>query len=189
MKRASPASPPPPSRRLRFSAAGRCLTVILALSACGEGEPARPGASAGADLGSVFEGVQMVRQEPDGTSWRLDAREGRAWEGEGSGWLRGVKAVMEREGRSVHLEAGVAAMERRDVLSFSEGVTLSWEGYRAEAERATYQRSRGWIVSSDPVRLHGPGVEVTGRGLEVDVEGRRLRVLSEAHTVFREAGR
>ncbi len=168
---------------------GRHLLVILALSACGEGKPARPEAPPGADLGSVFEGVQMVRQEPDGTEWRLDAREGRAWEGEGSGWLRGVQAVMEREGRSVHLEAGVAAVERRDLLSFSEGVTLSWDGYRAESERATYQRSLGRIVSSDPVRLRGPGVEVTGRGLEVDVDGRRLRVLSEAHTVFREAGR
>lgn len=131
----------------------------------------------------------MVRHESDGTAWRFRAREGRAWEREGTGWLRGVEAVMERRGDSVRLDAGSAGMERRDVLTFSGGVAISWAGYRAEAERATYEGARGRILSDAPVRLEGPGLEVTGRGLEVDVDGRRLRVLEGVHTVFREGGR
>jgi LPS export ABC transporter protein LptC len=148
-------------------------------------EPVSGGSSprAGAPT-SVFRGVELVDQDADGTTWRLSADEGVAREAEITGRLRGVNGRFERRGRRLELKAGEAEVEQGEEVRLSGGVEMSWQGYGARLERATYHRGQGLITSSDPVEITGPGLVVTGTGVELDVEGRVAKVLTDVHAVF-----
>jgi LPS export ABC transporter protein LptC len=139
--------------------------------------------SADSEPGSEFRGVELVDTDPDGTRWRLRAEEGVAWETEGRGELKGVKADFQRAGRALSAEAGRGEMQTRDVVRFLDGVTVRWQGYQVRLDDASYRRGDGKIVSDGPVTLTGPGLSVKGKGLEVDVEGKRAKILSGVSAV------
>lgn len=166
----------------------RAATVILLAGlglGCQGGEEApRDPMAAGAPT-SEFRGVELVQQEADGAAWRLTAAEGEGWEAGGTGELRGVTGEIRRAGRTLRLEAGRARVEERDVIRLSGGVEVAWGEYRAQVERAEYQRREGRVVSDAPVVLEGPTLEVRGRGLEVDVEGRSARVREDVRAWVR----
>lgn len=125
-----------------------------------------------------FRGVELVDVDPDGTHWRVDAQEGSMWGGNNKGELEGVKVTLKKKGREVRAEAARSRFDTRDEVRFLGGVTVSWEGYRARAEEASYRRGEGRVVSKGPVVLTGPGIVVKGTGLEVDIDASRARILS-----------
>lgn len=125
---------------------------------------------------SQFQGVELSEEDVDGTRWRITAREGSAWEARSTGELRGVRAVFERRGRSLQMTAGRGNVSGGEVVILSEGVRVQWDRYEATLDRVTYERGKGVVRSTDPVAFRGPGIEVTGRGLDIDVEGRRVRI-------------
>ncbi len=162
------------------------LAVALMLAGCrGGGEPA-PAQAPGPT--SVFEGVEVVGEDPDGTRWRLQAARGVGREAEATGSLEGVAGTLTRGGRTLTLAAGAADAATSGEIRLWGGVEVHSGGYRARAARATYRRGEGRVVSEDPVEVEGPGLTVHGRGLEVDVEGRSVRVLDGVRAVLRRGG-
>lgn len=137
---------------------------------------------------SVFEGVELADWDPDGTRWRITADEGFGREGEATGQLRGVRAEFVRRGKTTRLTAARADVERGEALTLGGGVEITWDGYEAAVDEATYRRGSGTIRAPGPVSVHGPGVRVEGRGLEVDVEGKVARVLEKVHAVVGRGG-
>ena len=140
-------------------------------------------------LSAVFKGVELVDQDPDGTSWRLAAREGAVREGDLSGWLRDVKVELESSGKTVRLGAAEAQIEEGKEIRLSGGVEISWGEYKAQVERATYYRGDGRIFSPGVVTLTGPGLSVRGRGVEVDVHARAAKINQDVSAVVGGANR
>ena len=138
------------------------------------------------ETASEFQGVVLVDVDSDGTRWRVSADEGTVWEADGRGELKSVRAEFEKGEGVIRAAAGRGRIESKEEVRLVEGVTLAWQGYRAEAEEATYRRGVGMVVVAGPVVLTGPGIRVRGRGLEVDVDGRRARVRSEVAAVVGE---
>lgn len=160
----------------------RGLACVILLGGCrGSTEPAPPSQEGPT---SVFEQVEVVGEDPDGTRWRLTAERGAGREADVTGTLEGVVAVLERRGRTLSLTAGAADAAGEGALRLWGGVEVRSGGYRARVERATYRRGEGRVVSEDPVEVDGPGLSVRGRGLEVDVEGRSVRVLDGVRAVL-----
>lgn len=152
--------------------------------------PEKPTAPAPADAPtSVFEGVELADWDPDGTRWRITAEEGFGREGEATGELRGVRAEFTRGGRAIRLTAGRADVERGETVTLAGGVEITWDGYTAVVDDATYRRGSGTVRSPGPVAVRGPAVTVDGQGLEVDVEGKVAHVLSRVHAVIGERQR
>lgn len=170
--------------------AAACLGPALVLGALGapgcrdSGDPPAPPGGVEAPT-SVFRGVELVHQEADGDWWRLSAAEGEGWEGVGTGQLRDVRGEIRRGGQAVTLDAGRGEVGEFDVIRLSDGVEVRWDGYRAEVERADYGRGQGLVTSDAPVLLEGPGLQVRGRGMEVDVEKQRARVKEDVRAWIR----
>lgn len=149
------------------------------------GAPAPAPPSTAQEAPSRFRGVELTEVDADGTRWRLTAKEGAGWESKGTGGLRGVTAVFERRGRSVQVKSGRGDVKGGEVVTLSEGVTIQWDRYEARLDHATYERGKGMVRSADPLVLRGPGMDLTGKGLEIDVEGRRVHVASRVHATLR----
>lgn len=146
-----------------------------------------PGSTVKADTTaptSAFEDVRITGEDPDGTSWRLFAKEGVAWETESSGKLIDVVAELEREGKLLSLKSGAAEADQGSVLRFFDSVEFTWGEYRGKVSEAVYHRGTGFISSEYRIALNGPGLELSGEEGQVDVEGKIARLHGNVDAVF-----
>jgi len=81
------------------------------------------------------------------------------------------------------MDAAEAFIQEASEIRLFGGVEIVWGEYEARVDRAVYRRSEGSITSDAPVDLVGPGLSVQGRGVEVDVEGRVAKIMSEVRAV------
>lgn len=164
------------------------LALALALGACRGDDPPPAPRPAEAPT-SVFERVELVDQDPDGTRWRLEADRGHGREIDATGVLEGVRAELIKDGRTVGLIAGAAELGGGVELRLSRGVEIAWDGYRVRVDTATYHRGAARVSSPDAVELTGPGLWAQGRGVEVDVERRNVRVAGGVKAVLQRGDR
>ncbi len=169
---------------MRPAAAAAAVLVLLAAAGC---TPDAPEPAPAGKPESRFSGVEVVEQDPDGTLWRLTAREGRGRELERTGALRGVRVSLERGDGRIDLEADEASVEGGERVVLGGGVVVSWDGRTARTDTAVYERGSGRVRSYGPVLLEGRGLTVRGTGLEVDVDGRTAWVGGRVRAVLRGA--
>jgi LPS export ABC transporter protein LptC len=90
-------------------------------------------------------------------------------------------------------EAHVTGSEGRITLDGRELRSLTLRGTVAvrlddlelETAEATYDRERDMITSPTLVTIRGKEIELTGRGMEVDVGPQHVRLLDDVHTTIR----
>ena len=70
-------------------------------------------------------------------------------------------------------------------LTLRGGVTVRLDDLELETGEATYDRARDLITSPGPVRMHGRTLDVSGRGMEIDVAPQHVRLLEDVHTTVR----
>ncbi|TMA37238.1 MAG: LPS export ABC transporter periplasmic protein LptC [Deltaproteobacteria bacterium] len=83
------------------------------------------------------------------------------------------------EGRLV-----LAGRELR-TLTLRGGVTVRLDDLQLETGEATYDRARDLITSPGPVTMRGRTLDVSGRGMEVQVAPQHVRLLEDVHTTLR----
>src|SRR5512145_1055922 len=84
-----------------------------------------------------------------------------------------------REGR-IHLEG-----RELDAITLRGNVKVMLDDLELETEEATYDRTRDVITSPALVTVRGRTVELSGRGMEVDVGPQLVRLLDDVHTTLR----
>ena len=168
-----------------------CLVLSTPAGALSRRPPEPPAEPGGAEVAtSRFEGVELVGEDADGTVWKLRAEEGWGREGERTGTLRGVRATLRKGDQNFVLESERAAVEEEGrVFHFSEGVRITWGEYEVRVERASYLQTLGVVTSDSPVEFTGPGLRVSGAGVEVEVARRVVRIPAAARAVLGEEER
>lgn len=58
----------------------------------------------------------------------------------------------------------------------------SENGYSLVTDHLLFNEKEGWLSTEKSVRIQGPNLTVDGRGLWVDLEGRRFRIASDVTT-------
>lgn len=114
--------------------------------------------------------------------WEVAAQDGQYFENEKVVVVRG--AVMEwylEDGRTVGLrgDEGRIVLDDRDVVrvELSGDIQVSLADYVVHATSATYDHERQMIMAPGAIKVSGQALELTGDGLEVDVETQRLSLL------------
>lgn len=87
----------------------------------------------------------------------------------------------------VHGAEGRLRLDGRELASVTlrGGVTVKVDDLELQTSEATYDRDRDRITSPGEVTVHGRSVDLRGRGMEIDVGPRHVRLLGEVHTVLR----
>jgi LPS export ABC transporter protein LptC len=138
-----------------------------------------------------IQNFRRVKVEKGRTVWEITATDAR--------YFDDTHEVVVREPRmTFYLDEGkrtarVEGAEGRLVVDGQEVESLTLQGNVAvmlddlqlETEEATYVRARDLITSPAPVKLHGPTLEVHGRGMEVEVGPQLVRLLEDVHTTLR----
>jgi lipopolysaccharide assembly outer membrane protein LptD (OstA) len=75
--------------------------------------------------------------------------------------------------------------DAKETIALSGDVEVRWDQYAVRTERATYHRGEGLVKSDAAVALEGPGLRVSGKGFEVDVDAQRARVLDRVTATVR----
>ncbi len=73
-------------------------------------------------------------------------------------------------------------------LTLRGGVRVDFDDLRVDTDEATYVRTRDVITSPSPVTVRGPTLEVTGRGMEIDVGPQQVRLFGDVRTTLRHEG-
>lgn len=138
---------------------------------------------------SHFEGVELVGEDADGTLWKLHAEEGWGREGERTGTLRGVRATLHQGEQDLLLEAAQATVDEGRAFHLSQGVELRWGEFLVQVEQASYLLTRGVVVSDQPTQFTGPGLRLSGVGIEVEVATRVVRIAAQVRARLGEEAR
>src|SRR5262249_20565610 len=70
-------------------------------------------------------------------------------------------------------------------LTLKGNVVVTLDDLRLDTDEATYVKARDLITSPAEVVMHGPTLDVQGRGMEVEVGPQHVRLLDDVHTVIR----
>lgn len=184
------------------------LTFILALLMVGllfyllnrpvenEAPIALPKAT-GADV--VIEKFHLSQTEKDKVKWELIAESAEIYREEKKAILRNIELTFrELEGNiagniiTLKGEEGILNTETRDVLL--KGKTKDIEvttnkGYTFTVNSLTWDEAKRQILSNDDVTLTGPNLQVSGKGILVNVDLQQIKVLNNVKTVYqRKAG-
>jgi LPS export ABC transporter protein LptC len=152
-----------------------------------------------ADLGKDFlpqvaqriQNFRRVKMENGRTVWEVTAKDAQYFEQDSQ--IVVVEPRMTFFLEDGRREAHVTGSEGRITLDGRELRSLTLRGTVAvrlddlelQTAEATYDRERDMITSPTLVTIRGKQIELTGRGMEVDVGPQHVRLLDDVHTTIR----
>jgi LPS export ABC transporter protein LptC len=152
-----------------------------------------------ADLGKDFlpqvaqriQNFRRVKMENGRTVWEVTAKDAQYFEQDNQ--IVVIEPRMTFFLEDGRREAHVTGSEGRITLDGRELRSLTLRGTVAvrlddlelQTAEATYDRERDMITSPTLVTIRGKELELTGRGMEVDVGPQHVRLLDDVHTTIR----
>jgi len=188
-------------RRTRLRA-GLLVVVAAALGGIGYEVSRTVGAHRArtlADLGSDFlptvaqhiRSFRRIKVEKGRTLWEITARDAQYFDKQDEIVVREpqITFYLADGVRRAHVSGaeGRLVLAGRELKTFTlrGGVTVRLDDLEVETGEATYDRARDLITSPGPVRMRGRTLDVSGRGMEVQVTPQHVRLLEDVHTTVR----
>jgi LPS export ABC transporter protein LptC len=188
-------------RRTRLRA-GLLVVVAAALGGIGYEVSRTVGAHRArtlADLGSDFlptvaqhiRSFRRIKVEKGRTLWEITARDAQYFDKQDEIIVREpqITFYLADGVRRAHVSGaeGRLVLAGRELKTFTlrGGVTVRLDDLEVETGEATYDRARDLITSPGPVRMRGRTLDVSGRGMEVQVTPQHVRLLEDVHTTVR----
>lgn len=138
--------------------------------------------------GLKLRNIHYIQHNPDeGLKWMLDAREVTFSKDQNHIFFKEFHLRLEPENRSPVDLLGQEGdyIKSLDEIQLRGKIRGVWEdGYRIDTEQLRYQQRMGTLESDDYVLISGPFFSVRGKGLHLDLEERKLKILSEVNTLI-----
>ncbi len=119
--------------------------------------------------------------------WELEAASVRYFQDENMVFLEKVKATFfgkNQESYTLVGERGRFNTQTKAIEVF-DGVRIeSSDGYRMQTQTLEYRAEKRELRTSDPVEMSGPQLDVRGRGLVVELDHQRLKILKQVTTTI-----
>jgi len=127
-----------------------------------------------------LEQLHYTQNEDGQRSWTLDADKAEYQRDESQALLDRVRLQFYHAGEAgdIQLEAehGVLQQEARQVEVWGRVVVKTARGEQLFTERLQYNDQQRQLTTDEPVRIITPQMELTGTGLQVDLDSGRLEV-------------
>jgi LPS export ABC transporter protein LptC len=152
-----------------------------------------------ADLGKDFlpqvaqriQNFRRVKMENGRTVWEVTAKDAQYFEQDSQIVVVEPRMTFFLEGgrREAHVTGseGRIMLDGRELrsLTLRGSVAVRLDDLELQTAEATYDRERDMITSPTLVTIRGKEIELTGRGMEVDVGPQHVRLLDDVHTTIR----
>ncbi len=126
--------------------------------------------------------IQYTETRDGRRSWSLVADSAAHNLGEGSARIDNIRMTFfDDKLGDLRLQAdhGTLATEAREVSAFGQVKVSNPRGYAFFTDKLTYRETDRMIRSDDVVRIESPAIQISGRGLRLNVDKRSLVVLSD----------
>ena len=140
----------------------------------------------GADM--QLKKIRFVEDKQGQKTWELEAESVNQYQEQNMLVLEDVKLTFyTKEGRVIYLtgKQGKVYQDSKDVDLTGDVVLTSSDGYQLKTHSASYRHSEKVVRTSDPVEIDGEQIQLTGKGMLVDVEAKTFKILSQVKTHLR----
>jgi LPS export ABC transporter protein LptC len=135
-----------------------------------------------------LEKIRFVEDKHGRKTWELDAKAIQQYQGQNIILLEDVKVTFYgKDGRSFILSGnkGKVYQDSKDMELTGDVLLTSSDGYRLKTHSVSYQHANRKVTTSDPVEIEGKEIQVVGKGMQVDMEAKIIKILSQAKTQWR----
>jgi LPS export ABC transporter protein LptC len=132
-----------------------------------------------------LEKIRLVEDKQGKKTWELDAKAIQQYQGQNIILLEDVKVTFfTKDGRSFILSGnqGKVYQDSKNMELVGDVVLTSSDGYRLKTYSVSYQHANKKVTTSDPVEIEGKEIQVVGKGMQVDMEAKTIKILSQAKT-------
>jgi LPS export ABC transporter protein LptC len=140
------------------------------------------------DADMRLEKVRFVEDKHGQKTWELEAKSVQQYQEQNIMVLEDVKVTFyAKEGRIFYLtgERGKVYQDSKDVELMGNVVLTSNDGYQLKTQTVSYHHSEKIVSTSDPVEIEGEEIQLTGKGMLVNMDTKTFKVLSQVKTQLR----
>ncbi len=137
------------------------------------------------DATQVLHEVRFMEDKHGQKTWELEAKSIRQYEGQNMMVLEDVKLTFyAKEGRILYLTSkqGKVYQDSKNVDLIGDVVLTSNDGYALKTQSASYRHGEKIVSTPDPVEIEGEQIQMTGKGMLVNVEAKTFKILSQVKT-------
>jgi len=141
----------------------------------------------GADM--QLKKIRFVEDKQGQKTWELEAESVNQYQEQNILVLEDLKLTFyAKEGRIIYLtgKQGKVYQDSKNVDLTGDVVLTSSDGYQLKTHSASYCHSEKVVSTSDPVEIDGEQIQLTGKGMLVNVEAKTFKILSQVKTHLRE---
>lgn len=139
-----------------------------------------------------LEKIHFVEEKHGQKIWELEAKTLSQFQETNVLLLEDVKVIYySKEGRIYTLigRQGKVHQETKDMELVGNVTFTSAEGYRLTTQSVSYQHSKKQVRTSDPIKLEGEQIHLTGVGMLIDLEAKTFKVLGQVKTQWKGGGK
>ncbi len=139
-----------------------------------------------------LEKVHFVEDKGGKKTWELEAKSVQQYEDQNLLVLKEVKVtVYTKDGRSFVISGKEAKVHQdsKDAELTGNVVLTSSDGYRLRTQSISYDHRTKKVTTPDLVEIDGNQIQVQGKGMLVDMEGRSFKILGHVKTQWRREGK
>lgn len=140
----------------------------------------------GADM--QLKKIRFVEDKQGQKTWELEAESVNQYQEQNILVLEDLKLTFyAKDGRIIYLtgKQGKVYQDSKNVDLTGDVVLTSSDGYQLRTHSASYRHSEKVVSTSDPVEIDGEQIQLTGKGMLVDVEAKTFKILSQVKTHLR----
>jgi LPS export ABC transporter protein LptC len=132
-----------------------------------------------------LEKIRFVEEKQGRKTWELEAKLVQHYQDQNTMVLEDVKVTFYMKGGRSFVISGNKGKVNQDSknMELVGDVSLaSSDGYRLKTHSIAYDHSERKVTTSDPVEIEGREIQLVGKGMEVDMEAKIIRVLRQVKT-------
>jgi LPS export ABC transporter protein LptC len=144
----------------------------------------------GADV--RLEKIRFIEDKHGQKTWELEARAIQQYQEQSVMVLEDVKVTVHtKDGKSFVIsgDRGKVFQETKDLELTGNVLVASDDGIRLKTNSVSYRHSEKRVSTSDPVEIEGDQIQVVGKGLLVDIEGKTFKILGGVRTQLKARGK
>lgn len=128
-----------------------------------------------------------TRVEGDRKVWEVSGEEARYLKAEKEAVIKKPRLIFyNKNGDTIEVKGDEGRLfftdQEMEKVALQGGIEATYQGFVFHTDEIVYLKSKNHLFSPGRVNLKGEGVELEGVGMEIDLEGEKMRVLQKVKT-------